>query len=140
MITNYNYLASKLLPTPSPWRARTYYYLGEAYFDQGLYRESAGMYRLVLTGYPHSNVAAASLQGLVASLSRNGQYELALEEQDKFLLALANADSDKGTNSLAVGSIYFNQRNYEDALEAVQRFPGQEPGRSGGGHRPGQPG
>ncbi len=127
VITNYNYLASKLLPTPSPWRARTYYYLGEAYFDQGLYREASGMYRLVLTGYPHSNVAAASLQGLVASLSRNDQYELALEEQDKFLLALANADSDKGTNSLAVGSIYFNQHNYEDALKQFNDFLAKNP-------------
>jgi TolA-binding protein len=127
VITNYNFLASKLLPTPSPWRAGTYYYLGEAYFDQGLYREAAGMYRLVLTGYPRSNVAAASLQGLVASLSRNGQYELALEEQDKFLLALANADSDKGTNSLAVGSIYFNQHNYENALKQFNDFLANNP-------------
>ena len=127
VITNYNYIASKLLPTPSPWRARTYYYLGEAYFHEGLYRESAGMYRLVLTGYPHSNVAAASLQGLVASLSRSGQYELALEEQDKFLLSLANADSDKGTNSLAVGSIYFNQRKYEEALKQFNEFLAKNP-------------
>ena len=122
LITNYNYLSSKLLPTPSPWRARTYYYLGEAYYNQGLYRQSEGMYRLVLTGYPHSNVAAASLQGLVASLSRTGDYELALEEQEKFLLALANAESEKGTNALAVGSIYFNQHKYEEALAEFTDF------------------
>ena len=122
VLTNYNYIASKLLPTPSYWRARTYYYLGEAYYAQGLYRQSTGMYRLVLTGYPRSNVAAASLQGLVASLSQTGQYELALEEQEKFLLALANADSEQGTNSLAVGSIYFNQRKYEDALREFSDF------------------
>jgi len=122
VITNYNYIASKLLPTPSPWRARTYHHLAEAYFDQGLYREAAGMYRLVLTGYPRSDVAAPALQGLVASLSRSGQYELALEEQDKFLLVLANADSEKGTNSLAVGSIYFNQHKYEDALKQFGDF------------------
>jgi TolA-binding protein len=127
LITNYNYIASKLLPTPSTWRARTYYYLGEAYFAQGLYREATGMYRLVLTGYPRSNVAAASLQGLVASLSRSGQYELALEEQERFLLALANAESEQGTNSLAVGSIYFNQRKYEDALKQFNEFLEKHP-------------
>ena len=127
VITNYNYIASKLLPTPSEWRARTYYYLGEAYYSQGLYREAGGMYRLVLTGYPRSNVAAASLQGLVASLSRTGQYELALEEQEKFLLALANAESEKGTNSLAVGSIYFNQHKYEDALRQFSDFLAKHP-------------
>jgi TolA-binding protein len=127
LITNYNYIASKLLPTPSHWRARTYYYLGEAYFQQELYRQSEGMYRLVLTGYPHSDVAAPSLQGLVASLSRSGEDELALQEQEKFLLALANADSDKGTNSLAVGSIYFNQRKYEDALKQFEDFLAKNP-------------
>ncbi len=127
VITNYNYIASRLLPTPSHWRARTYYYLGEAYFAQGLYRQAEGMYRLVLTGYPRSNVAAASLQGLVASLSRSGDYELALQEQEKFLLALANADSDKGTNSLAVGSIYFNQHKYEDALRQFGDFLAKHP-------------
>ncbi len=122
LITNYNYIASKILPTPSEWRARTYYYLGEAYYAQGLYRQSEGMYRLVLTGYPRSNVAAASLQGLVASLSQVGEYELALKEQDKFLMALANAESEKGTNSLAVGSIYFNQHKYEEALRQFGDF------------------
>lgn len=127
LITNYNYIASKLLPTPSPWRARTYHHLGEAYFDQGLYREAAGMYRLVLTGYPRSDVAAPALQGLVASLSRSGQYELALEEQEKFLLVLANADSEKGTNSLAVGSIYFNQHKYEGALKQFGDFLAKNP-------------
>ncbi len=127
LVTNYNYLASKLLPTPSPWRARTYYYLGEAYYSQGLYRQSEGMYRLVLTGYPRSNVAAASLQGLVASLSRTGDYELALAEQEKFLLALANAESEKGTNALAVGSIYFNQHKYEEALAEFSEFLAAHP-------------
>jgi|GEM_PF-1723140 len=127
LITNYNYIASKLLPTPSEWRARTYYYLGEANYNQGLYKQASGMYRLVLTGYPRSNVAAASLQGLVASLSRTGQYELALQEQEKFLLALANAESEKGTNSLAVGSIYFNQHNYEDALRQFNDFLAKHP-------------
>jgi TolA-binding protein len=127
LVTNYNYLASRLLPTPSEWRARTYYYLGEAYYQQGLYRHATGMYRLVLTGYPRSNVAAASLQGLVASRSQTGQYELALEEQEKYLLALANSDSEKGTNSLAVGSIYFNQHKYEDALKQFSEFLAKHP-------------
>jgi len=127
LVTNYNYLASKLLPTPSEWRARTYYYLGEAYYNQGLYRQAEGMYRLVLTGYPRSNVAAASLQGLVASLSRTGEYELALKEQEKFLMALANAESEKGTNSLAVGSIYFNQHKYEEALKQFTEFLDKHP-------------
>ncbi len=127
VITNYNYIASKLLPTPSYWRARTYYYLGEAYYTEGLYRQASGMYRLVLTGYPRSNVAAASLQGLVASLSQIGEYELALEEQQKFLLALANAESEQGTNSLAVGSIFFNQRKYEDALGQFSEFLEKHP-------------
>jgi TolA-binding protein len=127
LMTNYNYLASRLLPTPSEWRGRTYYYLGEAYYAQGLYRQAEGMYRLVLTGYPRSNVAAASLQGLVASLSQTGDYELALREQEKFLLALANAESEKGTNSLAVGSIYFNQHKYEDALAQFTDFLEKHP-------------
>ncbi len=122
LITNYNFIAKRLLPTPSHWRARTYYYLGEAYYRQGLYKAAGSMYRLVLTGYPRSNVAAASLQGLVASYSQMGEYELALREQETFLLALANADSEEGTNSLAVGSIYFNQRKYEDAVREYQQF------------------
>lgn len=127
LVTNYNYLASRLLPTPSEWRGRTYYNLGEAYYQQGLYRHATDMYRLVLTGYPHSNVAAASLQGLVAGLSRMGEYELALEEQEKFLLTLANAESENGTNSLAVGSIYFNQHKYEEALRQFDDFLAKNP-------------
>jgi TolA-binding protein len=127
LITNYNYIAKRLLPTPSHWRARTYYYLGEAYYAQGLYKASNAMYRLVLTGYPRSNVAAASLQGLVASYSQMGEYDVALDEQRKFLLALANSDSDEGTNSLAVGSIYFNQHKYEDALRQYQDFLSAHP-------------
>ena len=127
VLTNYNFIASKLLPTPSVWRARTYYYLGEAYYGEELFKEAAGMYRLVLTGYPRSNVAAASLQGLVASLSQSDQYDLALQEQEKFLLVLANAESDKGTNNLAVGSIYFNQHNYEDALRQFGEFLAKHP-------------
>lgn len=122
LITNYRHIATRLLPTPSPWRGRTYFQLGEAYYEQGLYKEAEGMYRLVLTGYPRSNVAAASLQGLVASLSQMGDYELALEEQARFLLALANADSEEGTNSLAVGSIYFNQGKYEEALREFEDY------------------
>jgi TolA-binding protein len=127
VLTNYNYIASKLLPTPSPWRARTYYYLGEAYYSQGLFKQATGMYRLVLTGYPHSNVAAASLQGLVASMSQSGDYEEALEEQSRFMLALANSESENGSNSLAVGSIYFNQHKYDAALEQFTEFLAKHP-------------
>lgn len=127
LITNYHYIAKKLLPTPSHWRARTYYYLGEAYYAQGLFQEAAGMYRLVLTGYPKSNVAAPSLQGLVASLSQVGDYDLALQEQERFLLALANAASEGGTNALAVGSIYFNQHKYEQALAQFTEFLQKNP-------------
>jgi len=127
LITNYKFIAQKLLPTPSHWRARTYYLLGEAYYEQGLYRDSAQMYRLVLSGYPKSNVAASSLQGLVASYSQIGEYDLALEEQERFLRALANADTEQGTNALAVGSIHFNRREYEDALREYQEFLERNP-------------
>jgi tetratricopeptide (TPR) repeat protein len=127
VITNYNYIASRLLPTPSYWRARTYYYLGEAYYAQGLYQQAGDMYRLVLTGYPRSNVAAPALQGLVASLSQCGDYELALAEQQKFLLALGNADSEEGNNALAVGSIHFNQHNYQEALQQFTGFLEKHP-------------
>ncbi|MBU1073003.1 tetratricopeptide repeat protein, partial [bacterium] len=127
LITNYHFIANRLLPTPSVWRARTYYHLGEAYYNQQLYREAGGMYRLVLTGYPRSDVTAASLQGLVASYSQVGEYELALQEQEKFLLELANADSEEGGNSLALGSLYFNQHNYEEALEAFTKYIERNP-------------
>jgi len=127
LITNYHFIANRLLPTPSEWRGRTYYQLGEAYYNQQLYREAAGMYRLVLTGYPRSDVAAASLQGLVASYSQVGEYDLALEEQEKFLLELANADSEEGGNSLALGSLYFNQRDYEQALEEFTKYIERNP-------------
>ncbi len=80
------------------------------------------MYRLVLTGYPRTDVAASSLQGLVASYSQLGEYEIALEEQEKFLFELANDDSEEGGNSLALGSLYFNQKNYEKAMEQFMRF------------------
>jgi tetratricopeptide (TPR) repeat protein len=63
----------------------------------------------------------------VASYSQMGEYELALQEQDEFLRALANSDSEEGTNSLAVGSIYFNQRNYEDALRQYKDFLAAHP-------------
>jgi TolA-binding protein len=122
LITNYHFIANRLLPTPSEWRARTYHHLGEAYYSEGLFREAGGMYRLVLTGYPRSDVAAASLQGLVASYSQLGEYEVALEEQEKFLFSLANDDSEEGSNSLALGSLYFNQKEYEKAMEQFMRF------------------
>ena len=127
LITNYHFIANRLLPTPSLWRARTYYQLGEAYYNQQLFREAAGMYRLVLTGYPRTDVAAASLQGLVASYSQVGEYELALEEQEKFLLELANADSEEGGNSLALGSLYFNRHEYEQALEEFTKYIDRNP-------------
>ena len=127
LITNYHFIANRLLPTPSQWRARTYHHLGEAYYAEGLYREAGGMYRLVLTGYPRSDVAAPSLQGLVASYSQLGEYEIALEEQEKFLFELANADSEEGGNSLALGSLYFNQKNYEKAMEQFMRFLQSDP-------------
>lgn len=122
LITNFHFIANRLLPTPSIWRARTYHHLGEAYYAQGLFREASGMFRLVLTGYPRSDVAVASLQGLVASHSQLGEYEIALQEQEKFLFQLANADSEEGKNSLAVGSLFFNQHNYEDALAQFTIF------------------
>ncbi len=127
LITNYHFIANRLLPTPSPWRARTYYQLGEAYYHEGLFREAGSMYRLVLTGYPRSEVAAASLQGLVASYSQIGEYDLALEEQEKFLFELANADSEEGGNSLALGALYFNQHDYQKALEEITKFLERNP-------------
>jgi tetratricopeptide (TPR) repeat protein len=122
LITNFHFIANRLLPTPSVWRARTYHHLGEAYYAQGLFREASGMFRLVLTGYPRSDVAVAALQGLVASHSQLGEYDIALQEQEKFLFQLANADSEEGQNSLAVGSLYFNQHNYEEALTQFTIF------------------
>ena len=53
--------------------------------------------------------------------------EISAQRRASFLLALANADSDKGTNSLAVGSIYFNQHSYEDALKQFNDFLDNNP-------------
>jgi TolA-binding protein len=122
IITNFNFVANRLLPTPSDWRAKTYYHLAEAYYNQGLFREASGMYRLVLTGYPRSDMAAASLQGLVASRSQLGEYQLALDEQEEFLIQMTNADSETGSNSLALGSLYFNRHEYEEALQQFTKF------------------
>jgi len=127
MITTYRFLAGELLPTESVWRARSYYHLGEAYYSLGLYQDASQMYRLVLTGYPRSDVAAYALQGLTASYGKMGQYELALEEQEKFLFALTNAESEDGRNYLVVAAIHFNKRDYEEALHGYQAFLAAHP-------------
>lgn len=127
MITIYRHFADELLPTKNPWRAHTYHHLGEAYYALQLYQDASQMYRLVLTGYPRSDVAAYSLQGLTASLAKMGRYDEALEAQEKFLLVLSNEESENGRNQLTSGAVHFNQRDYEAALRSYESFLDDHP-------------
>jgi len=127
MITTFRHVADRLLPTDNPGRAETYYRFGEAYFNLDLHKDAAEMYRLVLTGYPRSDVAGYALQGLTAAYAEMGMYEKALEEQEKFLLAMSNRESESSRNQIAVAAIHFNKKNYEDALKAYQQFIDDNP-------------
>jgi TolA-binding protein len=127
MITTFRHVADRLLPTDNPWRAETYYRFGDAYFSLDLHQDAAEMYRLVLTGYPRADVAGFALQGLTAAYARMGLYEKALEEQEKFLLAMSNQESESSRNQIAVAAIHFNKKNYEGALKSYRSFLDDNP-------------
>lgn len=122
IVTNYRHLARKLLPTPNPWRARTYYLIAESYFQLGLYQDAADLYRLVLNDYPFSDAAPYALQGMTASYSHLGDDQRAALEQERYLLVISNEAGDNPANALAAAGMYYNRKEYKKALELFESF------------------
>ncbi len=122
IVTNYRHMARRLLPTPNPWRARTYYLIAESYYELGLHQDAADLYRLVLNDYPFSDVAPYSLQGMMASYSQLGDDQKAALEQERYLLVISNEASDNPGNALAAAGMYFNRKEYKRALELYENF------------------
>ena len=122
IITNYRHLARKLLPTPNPWRGRTYYLIAESYYELGLYQDAADLYRQVLNDYPFSDVAPFALQGMTASYSSLGDDQKAVLEQERYLLVISNEAGSNPANALAAAGMYFNRKEYERALELFDDF------------------
>lgn len=127
IVTNYRHMARKLLPTPNPWRARTYYLIAESYYDLGLYQDASDLYRLVLNDYPFSDVAPFALQGVTASYSRLGEDQKAAIEQERYLLVISNEASSDPGNALAAAGMYFNRKEYKKALELFEQFLATKP-------------
>ena len=127
IVTNYRHLSRKLLPTPNPWRGRTYYLIAESYYELGLYEDAADLYRLVLNDYPFSDVAPFALQGMTASYSRLGDDQKAALEQERYLLVISNEAGSNPANALAAAGMYFNRKEYEKALELFDDFLAAEP-------------
>ena len=127
LVTNYRYLADNLSPSSSPWRALTNYYLGEAYYDLGLWDKAERMYRLVVDAYPQSPIAPYAVQGVAACFSQRGEYGLALEEQKRLLNLIAEKDVLKGSDQLTIAGIYFSQKEYEKALRLWEEFLSRNP-------------
>ena len=122
IVTNYRHLARKLLPTPNPWRARTYYLIAESYFTLGLYQDAADLYRLVLNDYPFSDAAPYALQGMTASYSHLGDDQKAALEQERYLLVISNEASENPANALAAAGMYFNRKEHRKALGLFDEF------------------
>ncbi len=127
LVTNYSYLTDNLSPSSSPWRALTYFYLGEAYYHLGLWKKAERMYRLVVETYPQNPLAPYAVQGVTACFSQRGEYGLALEEQRRLLSQIADQDALKGSDQLTIAGIYFNQREYEKALRLLEDFVSRNP-------------
>ncbi|MBM4118699.1 tetratricopeptide repeat protein [bacterium] len=127
IVTNYRHFARRLLPTPNPWRAHTYYLIAESYFALGLYQDAADLYRLVLNDYPFSDAAPYALQGMTASYSQLGDDQKAALEQERYLLVISNEAGANPANALAAAGMHFNRKDHKQALALYDEFLATQP-------------
>ena len=124
IISNYNYIFHNQREHRSEWSPYTYLMMGEAYYYNGLYPEAEKMYDNVTSSFSYSVPASYARQGKAWAYFQAEDYQRALKERellnDDWLINHSTAA--KMSNEFEFGDIYFNQKEYMEALDVFEKF------------------
>ncbi|MEK7287017.1 MAG: tetratricopeptide repeat protein [Elusimicrobiota bacterium] len=125
LISGYHLVINNFAPTANLWRAWTYLYIAEGYFQSGHYGEAKETYQSVLRLYPASDAAIYAQDGIAWSLFKMGRFAEALKERERLAHLRGNptiAAELLSANDYEIGNALFNMKKYNQALEQFERF------------------
>jgi TolA-binding protein len=130
IVSNYRYIFQNQRERRSEWSPYTYLMMGEAYYYTGLYTEAVKMYDKVTSSNTFGVPASLSREGRAWSYFQAEDYQHALKERellrDDWLVT--HSAAAKMANEFEFGDIYFNQKEYLEALNAFEKFMNDYPG------------
>lgn len=124
IVSNYRYIFQKQPDRRSEWSPYTYLMMGEAYYYSGLYTEAVKMYDKVTSSNTLGVPASLAKEGRAWSYFQAEEYQKALKERELLRddwLVQHSADA-KMRNEFEFGDIYFNQKEYMEALDSFEKF------------------
>lgn len=119
-----------LSPTYKKLVPETSFYLAEAHLELGRYKDAILAYQYFLKTVPNHALAAYAHLGLALALSQDDRMNLAFQTLQEFNL-LAERQSNKDWQALSLlqtGHIFYNQKNFEQAVLSYRTFRQQNPG------------
>ncbi len=102
-------------------RARTYYYLGEAYYKNGLYAPAANAYRQIIDNYYESDIVNEARAGLAWTYYQLENYKPARTMARDVLSSNVDQKTKLACEILIAHSL-FAEKEYEKAANAYQNF------------------
>ena len=130
LTSGYTYILKSLPPSESKWRAYSQLYLGDSYYRQKLHREAIAVFDSIVALYPNHPVAIQARDGLSWCNFQLGNYDEAQKQRRQIsevrlpegVQAPMMASSD-----YELANALFNQKKYQEALEAYEKFIRQTP-------------
>jgi len=102
-------------------RARTYYYLGEAYYKNGLFAPAANAYRQVIDNYYESDIVNEARAGLAWAYYELENYKPA-RTMARDVLGSNVDEKTKLACEILIAHSMFAEKEYEKAANAYQSF------------------
>jgi tetratricopeptide (TPR) repeat protein len=99
----------------NPKGAHVFRALGDCYLDKQMLREAAKSYEKAVRGYPADAKILSALGHLYGVLSENLQIAIVLARESTTI------DPDNGLYRYRLGKLYLQNRDYEKALEQLQK-------------------
>lgn len=137
VVTHYNYILNNFPPSYSIWRGRAYLLVAEAQYNLGHFAEAKRIYSLVVKNHPRSDVSLHALDGRAYCYFQEKEFELARKEREMLMSdisAVSDADevgistsAARASNEFELGKIYYNQKEYPEALDSFERFVKEYP-------------
>jgi TolA-binding protein len=115
-------MSSKFQSSKSKLRSRSYFYLGLAYYDIGMFGPAASAFQQIIDKYYDSDITTEARANLAWCYYQLGQYSLARR------MATDVAESDyankkiKAACEILVGHTYFSEKNYTKGAAKYGEF------------------
>ncbi|MFC1501334.1 tetratricopeptide repeat protein [Elusimicrobiota bacterium] len=124
IISGCHYILNELPKSKSDYRSYTYLLVAEAYYALGFFTEAGKVYDKITEDYQYTKAASLAQEGKSWAYFQVKEYDLAQKEREAYMddMSVDHSESEKISSQFEMGNIFYNKKQYMEALETFEKF------------------